>query len=151
MPDERKCINCGRKLIRRNDVWLCLQCNSGDLDYTGLFKDDPGEVDHIFIECPGATLYEQGTNNVVAGVEFIDNDGNDGVGHRIVGRAIYAPNHNRRRRIKKEALGSIRRCEACQDYTVRMRRKEGADFFIPSSKHPHRKKLKSIQHVTYEP
>ncbi|MDH4034406.1 MAG: hypothetical protein OEV80_11475, partial [candidate division Zixibacteria bacterium] len=53
--------------------------------------------------------------------------------------------------IKREALGSIRRCQACQDYTVRMRRKEGADFCIPSSKFPHRKTLKSVHHVSYEP
>jgi hypothetical protein len=32
-----------------------------------------------------------------------------------------------------------------------MQRKEGPDLFIPSTKYPRRKKLKSIQHVSYEP
>jgi len=104
----------------------------------------------VFVECPGATLYEQGTNNVIAGVRFIDND-DPFKGYKIIGEPIFAPNHRRRRRIKREALGKIRRCRACQDYTVRMRRREGADFFIPSPKHPGRTKLKSVRHVSYEP
>ena len=45
-----------------------------------------------------------------------------------------------------EAMGDS--LASCQDYTVRMRRKEGPDFYIPSHKHPNRKKLKSVQHTT---
>jgi hypothetical protein len=62
---------------------------------------------------------------------------------------VYAPTHSRRRRIKAEAFGKIRRCAACQDLTVRLRRREGPDFFIPSSKHPGRKKLKSVTYRTW--
>ena len=72
-------------------------------------------------------------------------------GFEIVDHAVYAPTHNKKRRIKKEALGKIRRCQGCQDYTVRMRRREGPDFFVPSYKHPGRKKLKTVEYVTYEP
>ncbi len=150
MSEKRTCINCGRRLVRRRGVWLCLQCNSPEIDSTAIFKDDPEQSDYVFIECPGATLYEAGTNNVVAGVSFYDDD-DPSKGYEIIDKPVFAPNHTHRRRIKKEALGSIRRCQACQDYTIRMRRKEGADFFIPSYKHPGRKKLKSIQHTHYEP
>ena len=97
----------------------------------------------MFIECPGATLYEPGTDHVVKGVAF--NDDNDPTkGFTIVDRPLYAPTHTHRRRIKLDALGKIRRCQGCQDLTVRMRRREGPDFYIPSSKHPGRKKLKSV-------
>jgi hypothetical protein len=150
MNDPSQCINCGRQLLKQNGAWLCPVCNSDRIDTSCLFKDDPEDGEYVFIECPGATLYAQGTNEVEAGVEFIDND--DATrGYRIVGHPVYAPNHHRRRRIRREALGKIRRCRACQDYTVRMRRPEGRDFYIPSSKHPDRKQLKPMTHVTREP
>jgi len=101
--------------------------------------------EHVFIEFPGATLYEPDTDNIIAGVQFVDDD-DPSAGYRIVGKTVFPPTHTRWRRIKRDALGSIRRCQACQDYTVRNRRREGADFFIPSVKHPKRKKLKSISH-----
>ncbi len=150
MSDKQRCISCGRPLIHQRGVWLCIQCNSREIDTTGIFADDMESSEFVFVECPGATLYEQGTNNVIAGVRFIDND-DPFKGYKIIGEPIFAPNHRRRRRIKREALGKIRRCRACQDYTVRMRRREGADFFIPSPKHPGRTKLKSVRHVSYEP
>lgn len=150
MDDKKRCINCGRPLYRQQGIWLCVKCNSRDIDAARIFIEEKESDDSVFIECPGATLYEPGTHNVLAGVKFHDND-DPFKGYKIIDKPVYAPNHTRRRRIKREALGRIRRCQACQDYTVRMQRKEGPDFFIPSSKFPHRTKLKSVEHVSYEP
>jgi len=150
MGDKKRCINCGRPLYQQQGIWMCVKCNSRDIDAARVFIDEKESDDTVFIECPGATLYEPGTHNVIAGVKFHDND-DPFKGYKIVDKPVYAPNHTKRRRIKREALGRIRRCQACQDYTIRMQRKEGPDFFIPSSKFPHRTKLKSIQHVSYEP
>ncbi len=138
------CIYCGRDLINQNGTRLCPKCNSDDLAFQFVLQADEDD-EYCLIECPGSTIYEEGTNNVEAGVEFLDED-DPLKGYRIVNRPVYPPTHTRWRRIKKEALGKIRRCQACQDYTIRMRRKEGRDFFIPSSKHPGRTKLKAITH-----
>jgi hypothetical protein len=143
---SRTCINCGKLLTPRGQVWLCLTCNSDALDDTLNILDSPLSNDQVFIECPGATIYEPGTETITAGVRFFDE--NDSTkGYEVIGHQIFAPTHNKRRMIKKEAIGRIRRCQACQDYTVRMRRPEGPDFFIPSPKHPGRKKLKTIEPV----
>lgn len=125
------------------------EADSGIADSNERSLFDPSEG-YLFIECPGATLYDPVTGAVTAGVEFIDDD-DPGQGHRIVGQPVYAPTHRRKRRIRTEAIGRIRRCEGCQDYTVRMRRPEGRDFFIPSTKHPGRTRLKAVSHVGYEP
>ncbi|MFH2035142.1 MAG: hypothetical protein ABIJ45_01965 [Candidatus Zixiibacteriota bacterium] len=98
----------------------------------------------VFIECPGATVYEEGTRNVIAGVEFID-ESDPQKGYRIIDQPVYAPEHRKRRMIKKDHINSIRRCQACQDLTVRLIRREGEDFFIPSPKHPRKTKLKSVE------
>lgn len=150
MSNGNTCIHCGRKLIKEKGVVICSRCNSRDLEYTRIFIEEKDDNEYIFIECPGATLYEDGTNDIKAGVRFKDDDDPE-KGYEIVDHPVYAPTHNKRRRIKREALGKIRRCQGCQDYTVRMRRKEGADFFVPSYKHPRRKKLKTVEYVTYEP
>ena len=147
---EKKCINCENELIQKQGIWLCNTCNSEDLKLTHLFEDEVYDDGYIFIECPGATLYQEGSNQVENGVEFHDRD-NPHKGYKIVGKAVYAPTHKKRRRIKKELAGKISRCQGCQDYTVRMRRREGVDFFIPSTKYPGRKKLKTVEHVPYEP
>lgn len=150
--DTKHCENCNRPLVNQKGVWLCKYCNSKEIDQFTLFRDEnqTADDDYIFIECPGATLYEPGTNEVEQGVKYHDRD-DPLKGYEIVGKAVFAPTHKRKRRIKKDALGKITRCQACQDYTVRMRRREGADFFIPSTKYPGRKKLKTVQHTTYEP
>ena len=150
MTDDKTCIHCRRRLIQKNGVWICQRCNSRDLEYARVFIEERDDEDYVFIECPGATLYEEGTDEVVAGVRFLD-DSDPQKGYDIVKHPVYAPTHTKRRRIKKEALGKIRRCQGCQDYTVRMRRREGPDFFVPSVKHPKRKKLKTVEYVTYEP
>ena len=142
-PPVKKCLNCNQPLIKHHNAWLCPCCNADSFELGDIFKDEVNDEEYVFIECPGATLYEPGTNNVIAGVKFIDEDDPE-KGYEIVRERVYAPTHTRRRRIRREALGKIRRCQGCQDYTVRMRRKEGPDFFIPSPKHPKRKKLKSV-------
>jgi hypothetical protein len=95
----------------------------------------PGDDDKVLIECPGATLYRDGGNEVAAGVKFCDED--DPVqGYEIVDRPVFGPHHVKYRWVKKQDLHLIRRCHSCQDYTVRMRRKEGPDLYIPSRKNP---------------
>ncbi len=111
------------------------------------FKDqDVDNGDKVFIECPGATIYQPGTKRIIAGINFIDENDPD-KGYEIIGNQVFAPEHKKRRLIKKEHLGSIRRCQACQDLTVRMIRREGPDFFIPNPRHPHKKQLKSIDRI----
>lgn len=146
---KKICINCNRRLINRKGTLICLQCNPEQLDYSEIFEDQKDDG-YVFVECPGATLYQPGTDEVVAGAKFIEN-GDIEPAHEIIKEPVFAPTHKKRRRIKREALGRIRRCQGCQDYTVRMRRPEGADFFIPSYKHPGRKKLKTVEHSSYEP
>jgi hypothetical protein len=107
--------------------------------------DDEHEGDgRVFIECPGATIYDPETREIVSGVKFID-DNDPSLGYEIIDKQVFAPNHRRRRLIKKEHVGLIRRCQACQDLTVRMIRSEGADFCVPNPRFPHRKRLKSVE------
>jgi hypothetical protein len=140
----KTCVNCGRDLVQQGLVWVCDHCNS-DISEFRVFIEPVDSEEYAFIECPGASLYEPGTTEVVQGVQFLD-DENPSKGFRIIGRPVYAPTHTKLRRIKREAVGRIRRCQGCQDYTIRMRRPEGPDFFIPSSKYPGRKKLKTVSH-----
>ena len=149
MESKQKCINCQKPLIERQGVLICLQCNPEQLEYSEIFEDKRDDG-YIFIDCPGATLYQSGTDTVVAGVKFHD-ESDPAKGFSIVKEPVYSPTHHKHRRIKHEALGKIRRCQGCQDYTVRMRRPEGPDFYIPSYKHPHRTKLKSVEYTSYEP
>ncbi len=102
------------------------------------------DKDKIFIECPGATVYEPGTRNVIAGVEWID-EKDPKKGYRIVDHQVFAPEHRNKRLIKKEHRNLIRRCQACQDLTVRLIRREGPDFFIPNPRFPRKKQLKPVE------
>ncbi len=148
--NKKNCVNCGRPLVLKDGIRLCRLCNSEAFDTSNIFVTEFGPDEHIFIECPGATLYAPNTNEVTAGVKWHD-ERDPSQGHEIVNHPVYAPNHTKKRRIKKDAFGKIRRCRACQDFTVRMRRKEGVDFFIPSPKYPGRKKLKSVTYFTKAP
>ena len=147
MSQKNLCVNCGQALIKKNGAWQCLKCNSELLTEAAIFVENT-ESDHLVIDCPGATLYHEGTNDVEVGVRFIDDD-DPSKGYEIVGHPVYAPTHEKKRRIKAEAYGRIRRCRGCQDYTVRMRRREGPDFMVPSSKHPGRTNLKPVKYRTY--
>ncbi len=99
--------------------------------------------DKIFIECYGATVYKPGTGEIEAGVRFLD-EKDPSKGYEIVGHQVFAPDHKKRRLIKKSHWGSIRRCQACQDLTVRLLRPEGPDFFIPNPRQPNKRQLKSV-------
>jgi hypothetical protein len=150
MSDEHSCVNCRRELALINGVWLCRNCNSPETEQLQTILGDNLEDDEwIFIKCPGATLYDPESGAIIQGVKFNDDD-DPFQGHKIIGEPVYAPTHTKRRRIKRDALGHIRRCQGCQDYTIRMRRREGRDFFIPSLKHPGRTKLKSVIHRAIE-
>jgi len=144
----KTCINCGQPLTKTSVTEICPRCNSDDINLSEIFIESSESSEYVFIECPGATLYVEGTNDVEAGAKFIDDD-DPTRGFEIIDHPVYAPTHTKRRRIKKEALGNIRRCQGCQGLTVRMRRREGPDCFIPSVKHPGRKKLKSVTYRTY--
>lgn len=147
MPNEDTCINCGTELLLHGSTKICPNCNSEEFQAARLFLDQHEDTEYLFIECPGATLYEDGCNVVAQGVEWY-NDEHPERGFHIVGAQIFAPTHTKYRRIRRDAVGKIRRCQGCQDYTIRMRRKEGPDFYIPSVKHPKRTKLRPVQHVT---
>ena len=147
MSDNKHCINCQRELVTVGTIRLCPACNSSDLSEIRLFLDGDEDAEYTLIECPGATLYDPDTNDITKGVRWRNED-DPTQGYEIIDEQIFAPTHRRFRRIKKDALGNIRRCQGCQDYTIRMRRREGPDFFIPSTRHPNRKKLKSVEYTT---
>jgi len=102
------------------------------------------DKDKVFIECPGATVYDPETRNIIAGVKFLD-ENDPSAGYEIVNNPVYAPEHKKKRLIKKEHLSFIRRCQACQDLTVRLMRREGPDFFIPNPRFPRKKYLKPVE------
>lgn len=147
MPEPKHCVNCQSELVTIGSISLCPHCNAHDLAELQVFLDTDDDTAYVVIECPGATLYAEDGITVAKGVRW-KNDDDPSQGYEVVDQQIYAPTHRRFRRIKKDALGNIRRCQGCQDYTVRMRRREGPDFFIPSPRHPNRKKLKSVEYVT---
>lgn len=144
---DSNCVNCGQQLIRQGGRLICPKCNSDLITASSIFIEPPGD-EYVFIECPGATLYKEGSNEIEAGVKFNDED-DPAKGFEIIEHPVYAPDHKSKRRIKTEAYGRIRRCRACQDLTVRMRRREGPDFFVPSPKHPGRTKLRPVKYRTY--
>jgi len=148
MAEDKICINCGRGLVGHQGVPVCLNCNSNLLTEAEIFVEPQGNDEYVVIECRGATLYKPGTDEVEAGVRFLD-DNDPGKGYEIVKHPVFAPTHEHKRRIKTEAYGRIRRCRGCQDLTVRMRRPEGPDLFLPSAKHPKRTRLKPVRYRTY--
>lgn len=148
------CISCGLPLIFLDEAKLCGRCNSEQtIELASALSGQlniPNGDERQFIECPGASLYDDKTGLVSEGADFIEHD--DGSYEaRIVKRPHFPPGHCRRRLVSREKFGKIRRCQACQDYTVRLKRKEGVDFCIPSAKFPRRTKLKSIDIVSHRP
>ncbi|UCD93671.1 MAG: hypothetical protein JSU69_07825 [Candidatus Zixiibacteriota bacterium] len=115
-----------------------------DVSVTPFGETESLDKDKVFIECPGATVYDHDTRKIIAGVKFID-ESDPLAGYQIIDHPVYAPEHRRRRLIKKEHRNLIRRCQACQDMTVRLMRREGPDFFIPNPKFPHKKQLKPLE------
>lgn len=146
------CINCGGPLLFVEETRLCGKCNTAETHemvaalHSAIYRPEDSETQ--FVECPGASVLDEKTGQVVEGAVFVDHeDGSYEV--KIIKRKVFPPSHRKRRMVKREAFGKIRRCQACQDYTVRLRRKEGVDFCVPSKNHPHRKKLKSVDFISH--
>jgi hypothetical protein len=137
--EKDTCPICGGGLEETGGLSICPRCNDAKGDYYNCLSrpisDFADQSDKVLIECPGATLYYPGTDEVAAGARFFDND-DPSKGYEIVGRPVYGPKHVRHRWVKKEDAHLIRRCQSCQDYTIRMRRKEGPDLYIPSVRNP---------------
>ena len=146
---SKHCINCGQELIHEGGAWICRKCNTENLSVSRIFGEAADDDQYLYIECPGATVYKEGTCEVIAGVKW-KNENDPSRGYEIIDHPVYAAEHTKRRRIKAEAYGRIRRCAACQDLTVRLRRPEGPDFCIPSPKFPRRTKLKPAAFRTFE-
>ncbi len=133
----------GRKKDEDNEIErIRVRPDAADLETP--FDDEEDPDGRVFIECPGATIYDPETRQIVSGVKFVD-ESDPSLGYEIIDKQVFAPNHRRRRLVKKEHVGLIRRCQACQDLTVRMIRSEGADFCVPNPRFPHRKRLKSVE------
>lgn len=120
-------------------LWVCPRCNDALGDRCGTLSrslvDFTADTDRVVIECPGATLYLPDSDQIIAGVRFLDNN-DPSHGYEIVDHPIFGPRHVPRRWVKREDTHLIRRCQSCQDLTVRMRRKEGPNLYIPSRRHP---------------
>lgn len=139
-PKGNRHKNPNRVEPERQPVYSPFQDDSSsDINETALLDDDK-----MFIECPGATVYDPVTRQIIAGVKFHDEQ-NPEAGHEIISHPVFAPEHRRKRIIRKEHRNSIRRCQACQDLTVRLMRREGPDFFIPNPRFPHKKQLKPVE------
>jgi len=118
------CHICGRPMREYKGVYLCLPCNEKYGEFYGFFnsasKDYQDAKDFAVIECPGVTIYDDSNTRVVQGVKWI-NDRDHSQGYEIVGKQIFAPNHMKTRRVPKDKAKNLSRCQACQDFTVRMR------------------------------
>lgn len=148
--NKQICPHCGDLLQEMGGLPICERCNDQrgeNYNYLSQSIADFSEnSDKVLIECPGATLYHPGTNEVAAGVSFHDSE-DPSRGYEIIDRPVYGPKHVKRRWVKKEDLHLIRRCQSCQDHTIRMRRKEGPDLYIPSRRGPRN----SFQHPAQRP
>lgn len=140
MPDQNdSCQHCGSPLEIIGGLPLCPRCSDREGRYynplSSSINDFADHSDQVLITCHGATLYDPITNDVIAGVRFID-DSDPSQGYEIIDHSVYGPRHVKRRWVKRDDVHLIRRCESCQDYTIRMKRKEGPDLYIPSRKGP---------------
>lgn len=151
-PANAVCQSCGGDLLFVDENRFCPKCNTQNNrefaeSLSKMVSLTPGDLPQ-FIDCPGASVYDEQTGDVIEGADFIELD-NESYEVKLVERAVFPPGHHGKRMIKPEHFGKIRRCQSCQDYTVRLRRKEGVDFCVPSTKYPNRKKLKTIEFVTH--
>lgn len=136
---QEKCRHCGNDLSDFGGLAICAPCNDKPLESFDCLTDSiisfAADSDKVMIECPGATIYYPGTNEIESGVCFIDPD-DPTKGYKTVRHPVFGPKHVKHRWVKNEDARLIRRCQSCQDHTVRMRRKEGPNLYIPSRKHP---------------
>lgn len=126
MPKNNRCPICGKSMDMFKGVPMCVNCNDRYGEYYNFFAnavdDYKGEdgKDKVLIECPGATLYDNTNSRIVEGAQWND-PGDFSQGYKIVGKQVFAPNHQARRLIDKDKIENICRCQACQDLTIRMR------------------------------
>ncbi len=107
-------------------IHMCLECNDKYGEYYSFFssavsdfrKQDGTEV--ILVRCPGATIYDESNTKIIRGVRW-NNQNDFSEGFTIVGSPIFAPGHRPKRVVPTDNKRSIARCQACQDFTVRMR------------------------------
>ncbi len=136
---NERCHKCGDALEMIGGLPFCSRCNDREGQFynplSTSINDFADHNDRVLITCHGATLYDPDTGDIIAGVRFVD-ESDPAQGHEIVNRPVYGPRHVKRRWVKKDDIHLIRRCESCQDYTIRMRRKEGPDLYIPSRRGP---------------
>ncbi|MBD3217106.1 MAG: hypothetical protein GF310_02435 [candidate division Zixibacteria bacterium] len=126
MDNQEICPICGKQMKKFNDVFICVECNDRYGDYYNFFanavseyKGDDGR-EMVMIDCPGATIYDENNSEVVQGAKW--NDPRDfSKGYTIIGKRVYAPDHQPKRVIPKEKVNNICRCQACQDLTIKMR------------------------------
>lgn len=121
-PD--RCHICGKAMREFKGIYLCLGCNDRYGEYYSFFSKASREFqddnEYVVIECPGVTIFDDTNTRVVQGVKW-HNDRDHAQGYEIVGKQIFAPNHTRTRRVSKDKQHNLSRCQACQDFTVRMR------------------------------
>ncbi len=137
--ESQRCHICGRRLTEFKGVSICLPCNDKYGNFYNFFQTAAGDYqkdrDKTLIECPGATIYDPTNSRIVQGVKW--NDPRDfSKGYEIIGRPVYAPNHKKHRLVRKDRSKNISRCQACQDFTVRMRiynQQKGQDDYQQNS------------------
>ncbi|MCK5127272.1 MAG: hypothetical protein KAR42_13540 [candidate division Zixibacteria bacterium] len=139
--NKETCEICSADLTYIGGLPFCPNCNDNHGDFynslSSTIASFAEDSNMVMIECPGATIYHEGSNDVKAGVKFYNNN-DPSKGYEIVTHPVYGPKHVKRRWVKKEDAHLIRRCQSCQDHTIRNRRKEGPDLYIPSRKHDNR-------------
>jgi hypothetical protein len=126
MSEGRICAICGKRMQEFKGIFMCLECNDKYGEYYSFFSNAVSEFkgaggqDVVLIDCPGASVYDESNTEVVRGVKW--NDQNDfSNGYTIVGTPVFAPGHKPKRMVPKDKAKNIGRCQACQDFTVRMR------------------------------
>jgi hypothetical protein len=126
MGDGRICAICGKQMRKFKGIFMCLECNDKYGEYYNFFSSAVSDykrhdgTDVVLVNCPGATIYDETNATIIRGVKW--NDQNDFTqGHTVVGSPIYAPGHKPKRVVPRDKIKNISRCQACQDFTVRMR------------------------------
>jgi len=124
---DRICAICGKRMRQFKGIFMCLECNDKYGEYYSFFskavsefKQEEDGAEKVLVECPGATIYDESNQSIIRGVRWKDPQDYT-KGCEIVGQAIYAPGHEKKRLVDRESAVRIGRCKACQDFTVRMR------------------------------
>jgi len=134
---SKLCSHCGRTLTVQGGIEICLACNQMAAPSELL------EPEKTVIECPGATVYDVESGEILQGVRWLDPE-QPGRDFEIVGRPLYAPNHKSRRLVAAEQVGKITRCRACQDYTVRMRAQQRSQPVQQRGPSPARRRAENL-------